>query len=172
MEPVFLMSIRPQYVRPIFARVKRYELRKVSGAPRIEEGSIVVVYASGNLKSVIGEFRVGRVIEDSPEKVWALVYKPGTGVSRESWNYIRGARRAMALEIRDPVPYPRPVTLDEIRRVIPGWLPPFSYRELYAGDPFYELILRPVRSSIYKRVREAEAQDLAQEGNGRAERAS
>ncbi len=154
MATIFLMSIRPQYVRPIFARVKKYELRKISGAPRIEEGDVVIVYASGNLKSIVGEFTAGRVIEDLPEKVWALVHRPGTGVSRESWNYIRGARRAMAIEVRDPVPYPRPITLDEVRRIIPGWLPPFSYRELYTGDPFYELILRPVRGAIYKKLRE------------------
>jgi len=148
---LFLISIRPQYVRPIFSKTKKYELRRLTGQPRILEGSTMIVYASGNLKSVIGEFHAVKVIEAPPEKLWAMVHKPGTGVTRESWNYIKGARKAIAIEVGDPTPYPRPITLDEIRRILPGWLPPYSYRELHEGDPFYELIVKPVRNSIYRR---------------------
>ncbi|MCE4602226.1 MAG: DNA-binding protein [Desulfurococcales archaeon] len=147
-EDIYLMSIRPKYARAIFAGRKKYELRKLSGAPSIEEGSIVIVYASGQIKGIIGEFRVGRVIKAAPEKVWEIVRQPGTGIGEDAWFYIRGARQAMALEVRDPTPYQRPVTLEEIRRVIPGWMPPFSYKPLREGDPVYELVIRRIRSTL------------------------
>ncbi|MCE4625972.1 MAG: DNA-binding protein [Desulfurococcales archaeon] len=149
MEPVYLMSIRPQYARAIFAGVKRYELRKLSGTKPIEEGAIIVVYSSGKVRSIVGEFRVGRVIVATPERVWATVRKPGTGIGDDAWAYLRGGKRAMALEVVNPLLYPRPVTLDEIRRIIPGWMPPFSYRRLLPGDRIYELIVRKLRASLY-----------------------
>ncbi|MEB3773562.1 MAG: DNA-binding protein [Desulfurococcales archaeon] len=145
MEELYLMSIKPRYARAIFAGRKRYELRKVSGSPLISEGSIIVVYASGQIKGVIGEFRVGRIIKATPEKVWEIVSVPGTGIGSDAWAYIRGAKQAIALEVLEPTPYPRPVTLEEIRRIIPGWMPPFSYRVLREGDPFYELIVKRLR---------------------------
>lgn len=146
--PIYLMSIRPQYARAIFAGKKKYELRKISGLPPVEEGAVIIVYSSGKVKSIIGEFRVGRVIIGTPERIWAAVRRPGTGIGEDAWPYVRGARRAMAIEVVDPVLYPRPVTLEEIRRLIPGWMPPFSYRRITEGDRLYELLLRKLRLSI------------------------
>lgn len=147
-EEIYLMSIRPKYSRAIFAGVKKYELRRLTGLPSIPEGSVVVVYTSGNVRSIVGEFRVGRVIQASPERVWAETWRPGTGIGEDAWNYIKGAKRAMALEVLEPRLYPRPVTLDEVRRIIPGWMPPMSYKRLDEGDPVLELIIKPLRRTI------------------------
>ena len=146
--PIYLMSIKPQYARAIFSGRKKFELRKLVGVPPIEEGSIIVVYSSGKVKAIIGEFRAGRVLIATPERVWASVSRPGTGIGEDAWAYVRGARRAMAIEVRDPVLYPRPVTLEEIRRIIPGWMPPFSFRRLEEGDRILELLIRRLRESL------------------------
>jgi predicted transcriptional regulator len=143
-EAIYLMSIKPKYAMSILSGRKKYELRRLEGLPPIEEGSTVVVYASGRVRSIVGEFRAGRVYLGLPEKIWGLVSRPGAGVDEEAWNYIKGSRRAMAIEVRDPKWYPVQVKLDEIRRIIPGWMPPYSYRRIVEGDPFYELILRPL----------------------------
>jgi len=145
MATLYLMSIKPQYARMIFAGVKKYELRKVSGAPIVEEGSIIIVYVSGRVKGIVGEFQAGRVFKNIPEKIWSIVYKPGTGVREDAWMYIRGARQAIAIEVKEAIMYERTVTLDEIRRILPGWMPPFSYRALDEGDPLYELLIKPIR---------------------------
>jgi predicted transcriptional regulator len=146
-EPLYLMSLRPRYARAIFAGVKKYELRRLAGTPRVERGGRIVVYVSGNVQAIVGEFRAGEVIEGAPEAVWARVRRPGTGIGEDAWQYIRGARRAMAIEVLDPTPYPRPISLEELRRIIPGWMPPFSYRTLDPGDPLLELVLRPIWAS-------------------------
>jgi len=143
--PIYLMSIRPQYANAIFAGRKKFELRKLSGVPPIEEGSLIVVYSSGKVKSIVGEFRAGRVIMGAPDYVWAHASRPGTGVGGDAYAYIRGAKRAMAIEVVEPRLYPRPVSLEEIRRLIPGWMPPFSYKRLEPGDRLYELVVKRLR---------------------------
>ncbi len=146
--PIYLISIRPQYAYQIFRGVKKFELRRNIGTP-IPEGAIMVVYASGNVKAIVGEFRVIRVIEGSAEHVWKEVMKhPSPGVGSDAWPYIRGAQKAVALEVGDPILYPRRITLDELRRIIPGWMPPLSYKVLREGDPVYELIVKPLRRLI------------------------
>jgi len=142
---MYLISIRPVYAYQIFRATKRFELRRnVIG--RIPEGSVMIVYASGNVRAIIGEFTVGKVIEGTAEQVWRKVLsEKNHGIRGDAWHYIRGAQKAMALEVVNPVLYPRKVTLEEIRRIIPGWNPPLSYKVLREGEPLYELIIRKLR---------------------------
>ncbi len=144
-EPLYLISIRPQFAYQIFRGVKKFELRRWIGVP-VEEGSIMIVYASGKVRAIIGEFKVGRIIEGSAEQVWREVMKhPSPGVDHKDWPYIKGASKALALEVKHAVLYPRKVTLDELRMIIPGWMPPLSYKVLREGDPVYELVIKPLR---------------------------
>ena len=139
---MYIMSIRPRYARAVLEGRKRYELRRLSGLKPPEEGSRVVVYASGDSQSIIGEFKVGKLVVGSPEKVWDLVGKELYGITPEARKYIEGATRAVAIEVREPKLYSVSVKLDKIRRVIPEWSPPYSYEKLEDGDPLYELIIR------------------------------
>jgi predicted transcriptional regulator len=144
-EEMYLISIRPIYAYQIFRATKRFELRRnVIG--RIPEGAVMVVYASGNVRAIIGEFRVGKVIEGTAEEVWKQVLaEKDHGIRGDAWRYIKGAEKAMALEVVNPVLYPRKVTLEEIRRIIPGWNPPLSYKVLREGEPVYELVIKRLR---------------------------
>lgn len=158
--PIYLISIRPVYAFQIFRGVKRFELRRgVAGS--IPEGAVMVVYASGNVRAIVGEFRVGRVIRGTADQVWRQVMEErDSGVGGDAWRYIRGADKAMALEVVEPVLYPRRVTLEEIRRVVPGWNPPLSYKLLREGEPVYELIVRKLRRLV---GREPSAEELVGE---------
>ncbi len=146
LEPrTFLMSIRPQFAYQILRGEKKFELRRWIGVP-VAPGSVVVIYASGSVKALVGEFLVGRVYQGPAEDVWKQVMMhPSPGVDRDDWPYIRGAKKAMALEVERVIAYPRQVTLQELRRVIPGWQPPISYKVLREGDPLYELIVKKLR---------------------------
>ncbi len=147
-EPLYLISIKPHYAYQIFRGTKKYELRRgVSG--QIPEGAVMIVYASGNVRAIVGEFRVGRVIRGDASKVWDHVVRDrSSGIGGDAWRYIRGSNRAMALEVLEPKMYPRRVTLEEIRRIIPGWNPPLSYKLLREGEPLYELIIRKLRKDF------------------------
>ncbi len=151
-EPIYLISIRPVYAFQIFRGTKRFELRRGVGGS-IPEGATMVVYASGNVRAIIGEFRVGLVIRGTAEEVWrGVMAERDSGVGGDAWRYIRGADKAMALEVLEPTLYPRRVTLEEIRRVVPGWNPPLSYKLLREGEPVYELIIRRLRALIGRDV--------------------
>ncbi len=80
-EPIYLISIRPVYAYQIFRGTKRYELRR-GVAGQIPEGAVMVVYASGNVRAIIGEFRVGAVVQGSAEHVF--IVREGTLVSPPS----------------------------------------------------------------------------------------
>ncbi|MCE4613924.1 MAG: ASCH domain-containing protein [Desulfurococcales archaeon] len=140
----FLLSIKPKYAEAIFSGRKRYELRKLRKS-RILPGSLIILYVSSDTRSIIGEFVAGDVIEDTPENVWRTLRQFKRGVGRGAYRYIKDSRRALAIEILNTALYHHPVTLDEIRNIIPGWDPPHSYIKLIREDPLYRLIIRPLR---------------------------
>ncbi|WFO76285.1 DNA-binding protein [Desulfurococcaceae archaeon MEX13E-LK6-19] len=142
---MYLMSIKPKYAYRIFAGIKKYELRRWFGI-KPEPGSLMVVYASGNVRSLIGEFTVGKIIYGPPNKVWEYVRSStDTGIYPEDKNYIMGNKPAMAIEVLEPKLYKRPIALDELRRIIPDFNPPMSFRELSPDEPLYRLLIRKLR---------------------------
>ncbi len=152
LEKMYLASIRPKYVYRIFTGVKKFELRKWIGI-RPPRGSVVVVYASGSVRAIVGEFRVGRVFFARPNDIWNVLMtmdKPGVGV--EDYQYIRGARYAIAIEIINPILYVKPIPLNDIRSIIPGFMPPMSIRELDVNEPLYELIIRKAREATFNQL--------------------
>ncbi len=141
----YLMSIRPKFAYQIFAGQKKFELRRWIGVP-IESGSTIVVYVSGSVKAIVGEFKVGRVIVGPPRKVWDEVMKyPKPGIDEDDWPYIAGSKKAMAIEVLDPIIFTRPVKLEELRNIIPGFMPPLSYRVLYEGEPLSRMLIEYLR---------------------------
>ncbi len=147
---MYLMSIKPKYAYRIFTGIKKFELRKWFGLVPLED-STIIVYASGSVRAIIGEFRVGRVYMGSPSDVWGFLQaQEKTGIGREDYSYIHGSRKAMAIEVVDPVLYSRPIHLRELRSIIPGFMPPLSFRILYPYEPLYELIIKKARLHLRK----------------------
>jgi len=146
--PVVLLSIKPRYAQRILSGIKKFELRTWIGL-NLYPGMLVVMYVSGNVKAIVGEFRIGKVYKGKPEYVWGRLIEEGgeevTGVGDEDYLYIARARKAMALEVLEPRAYKRPPRLEEIRLAIPGWVPPMSHALLGAGDPLWEMIIKPAR---------------------------
>lgn len=146
--PVVLLSIKPRYAQRILSGVKKFELRTWIGLD-LYPGMLVVMYVSGNIKAIAGEFRIGKVYKGKPEYVWGKLLEEGgqekTGVGEEDYLYIARARKAMALEVTEARAYKRPPRLEEIRMVIPGWLPPMSHSILETGDPLWEMVIKPAR---------------------------
>lgn len=134
------MSIKPKFAYQIFTGKKRFELRRYIGVD-IEEGSKVILYVSGNVRAIMGEFTVGQVIKGSSLYVWnrALKYRDA-GLDEDDWPYIRGSKIALAIEVREPKMYRRPISLSEIRKIIPNFMPPLSYRVLHVNEPLHMVI--------------------------------
>lgn len=147
---IYLFSIKPVYAYRIFTGVKKFELRRYMGF-EVRRGDRVLLYVSGRVKSLMGEFTAGRVITGPPEEVWRRLSRiPGTGVGEGDYKYIKGSRQAMAIEVLNPLAYPTPVDLETLRRILPDFNPPLSMRMLDEDDPLIKLIIRRIEERLEK----------------------
>jgi len=127
----FLISVKPVFLERILACTKHYELRRSN--VRFNQGDLVILYGSSPLKTVVGAFTVACVHRGTPIELWTSRGE-GFGVSRQEYNeYFGNSMGASAIEIRDRVRVP-PVTLEVLRRLIPGFRPPQSYSQ-WLTDP-------------------------------------
>ena len=134
-----LMSIKPYFANRILDGLKKYEFRrKIFYIP---SGSRIIVYASSPVKAIIGEFTAGRIYLGKPEEIWQLFTSfPNSGIEEKDWDYIKGNREVLAIEVVKPIRYPNPLTLNFIRSKIPYFRPPQSYMRIRVGDPLLDLI--------------------------------
>lgn len=136
-EKALLLSIRPRFVEQILAGSKAVELRRVR--PRVNAGDLIVVYASGDQKAIVGAFAISAVVAEKPAKLWRR-FGPKTGMSkREFDSYFEGVSQGYGFEVGKRWQLPKPVTLAVLRKTVPGFHPPQSYR--YMEMQKIELIL-------------------------------
>jgi predicted transcriptional regulator len=129
-----LVSIRPRFVEQIFAGTKTAELRRVR--PRVTAGDLVIVYASGHEKALVGAFQVADVIEATPADIWARS-GASTGLKRTEFDaYYSGVSIGYAINISRTWRLSTPVRLETLRRRQGGFHPPQGYRYLDLGEVF------------------------------------
>lgn len=103
-----LMSIKTEYANKIFDRIKLYELRK---KPLKENVDTIIVYSSVKVKKVVGEFKIEKIIKDSPDKIWDLG-KEVLGIDKKSfYEYFKHSKYAYAIKIKDVIKYDIPKDL-------------------------------------------------------------
>lgn len=127
MASAYLMSIRPLYSGRIFDGTKTFELRR--RPVRIAAGDIVFVYETSPTRAIVGAFSVKSVRASSPRRIWRELL-PSLGVSRTDFDeYFMDAPGAWAIEIAD-VRRISPISLDRLRNLVHGFVPPQSYLRL------------------------------------------
>ncbi len=144
---LILMSIKPKFGEQILAGMKKIELRKMFQP--IARGDRILLYFSSPVKALVGEFTAGEVYSGAVEEVKRLVKKMGgVGIGEEDWLYVAGARRALAIEVVEPKRYPRMVSLEDLRKRIPGFMPPMSYLRLPSGSHIGRELQRIVEEMV------------------------
>ena len=129
-----LVSIRPRFVDQIFAGTKTVELRRVR--PRVEAADLVIVYASGHEKALVGAFQVAAVIEAIPADIWTR-FGPATGLSKTEFDtYFAGVTIGYAIKVSHAWRLLTPVRLETLRSRHGGFHPPQGYRYLDLGEVF------------------------------------
>lgn len=121
-----LISIRPKYAEQIFSGDKKFEYRKTRFKRDFERA---VVYASSPIKSLIGEFAVDDIIEDTPENLWEQTKAFGCISRTEFFRYFANCNLAVAIKIGQVTRYPKPI--DPRERYGQDFTPPqsFFYKE-------------------------------------------
>lgn len=118
MKEIFL-SFRPEYFKPLLYGIKKYEYRKRF----CDEETKAYLYLSGKSRQVVGILELGRPIRLDRRKDDYLLY-PDTFKRVE--NYIE-KRDINAIPIKSLTLFEKPVSLEEIRENIPGFMPPQMY---------------------------------------------
>jgi len=120
-----LLSIRPRFVDLIFSGKKKVELRRVK--PRVQSGDLVVIYASGTTKSMVGAFEVIGVTAAAPSSIWRK-HNGGSGLTKNEFDeYFSTASVGYAIQIGEVWRIREPVPLNTLRQRRSGFRPPQSY---------------------------------------------
>ncbi len=126
-----LVSIRPRFVEQIFAGTKTVELRRIR--PRVETGDLVIIYASGSQKALVGAFQIADVIAAAPSTIWRR-YGAKTGLTkREFDDYFTNLATGFAIEVARTWQLASPVELATLRSQQGGFHAPQSYRYIDLG---------------------------------------
>lgn len=127
-----LLSIHPEHAENIFSGIKKAELRRIR--PRLSKGSMVYVYASSPRKALIGAFEVANVIADHPKTLWYQVQEYAA-LTRERFDeYYHGAVMGYAIMIDKVWRLNQTISLEHLRKKLPGFQPPQGYRYLRNTD--------------------------------------
>ncbi|MCX8136586.1 hypothetical protein [Pyrobaculum aerophilum] len=122
---VFLMSIKPKFGEEILKGLKKYELRRLVG-PLVEPGDLLYLYFTKPAGAVIGRFTAGIVFLVPAGSISRLLGELGdVGIGAEDLEYVKGAKYAMLIQVKNPEACTAPVRLSDA-----GLRPPPSYRRL------------------------------------------
>lgn len=118
---VSILSIKPVYAKQILAGTKTIELRKSSMA--LAARDVILVYSSTPDQQLAFWFRV-RKIETLPvPEMWGR-YADRLGIERADYDaYFAGGDEAVGLHIGE-VHAIKPIPLEDIQRLVPGFVPP------------------------------------------------
>jgi predicted transcriptional regulator len=126
-----LISIRPRYVADILAGRKTAEVRrnKPSSAP----GSLILIYATTPVQQVVATCVLDGVRTGGADRLWRAHGTSACLSRQEMRNYLRGAAQPTVLLLSQVSELVTPVPLDRMRKVIPSFHPPQTYRFLSAS---------------------------------------
>ena len=116
-----ILSIKPQFVEEIVAGRKSYEFRKKGFKKKVNK---IFVYASSPVCRIVGEFKLGNVLEGSPEQIWSLTSQR-SGISKSYFDeYFMRHPIGFTLEIKSFRQYELPINPYQ---VIKGFHAPQSF---------------------------------------------
>ncbi len=129
---IMLLSIRPEYAVKIFSGDKVVELRRTR--PRLNEGDVVMVYASSPQKALIGVFEVKQVVQKPLNELWKDV-KDKAGITYQNFrSYYKGLSIGCGIYLNKTHCFEQPIKLEFIRKDLIDFRPPQSYRYLTSNE--------------------------------------
>jgi len=158
MERMILLPIGSTHAEAILKGTKKWEYRR--RWPKGYEGVRVIIYASGALKQIVGEFVIGRILTKPIDELIRLTIHeactpdeaPETEISiREYFAADPPCTIGSALRVTRRVRYKPPITRTQIRSVIPGFKAPQRFMRLTEGEP----ALRPLIQMVNRARRRA-----------------
>jgi len=128
-----LISLHHRHAENILAGRKKVELRRRT--MNVEPGTIIWIYVTLPVGSIVGYTRVVSVNFSSPSSLWRR-FGSISGLSRkEFFDYFSGISQGVALELEDAERLDDSISLTEIREISEGFHPPQFFTRLDAKHP-------------------------------------
>ena len=142
-----LLSVKPKYAAMLLSGKKTVELRRIR--PRVEPGDVVLIYATLPECRIVGYCHVTKVLLEVPTALWSEVGS-ATGVSRVDFDrYFEGVQTAVGIVMERPAAISERLSLEELRRLVPGFRPPQSFRYIGSREKkLQQVLLGAVRRAI------------------------
>lgn len=103
-----LISINPEHVENIFNGSKKYEYRKIRCKQDIDK---IIIYSTYPIMKVVGEAKVERILEDSPDNIWEET-KSYSGIDLKFYQeYFKDRSKAIAYKLTNIKKYNDPKEL-------------------------------------------------------------
>ena len=103
-----LISIKPEYVENIFNGSKKYEYRKIRCKQDIDK---IIIYSTYPIMKVVGEAKVEKILEDSPDHIWEKT-KKYSGIDLNFYQkYFKDRSKAIAYKLTNIKKYDSPKEL-------------------------------------------------------------
>lgn len=105
-----LISINPEHVEKIIAKIKRYEYRTKVAKRDIDS---IIIYCTYPTKKVLAEVKIKSILEDTPENLWERT-KEYSGITKEFFDkYFARREKAYAYELGEVIKYNKPKELSD-----------------------------------------------------------
>lgn len=103
-----LISINPEHVENIFNGSKKYEYRKIRCKQDIDK---MIIYSTYPIMKVVGEAKVEKILEDSPDNIWKKT-KKYSGIDLKFYKkYFKDRSKAIAYKLTNIKQYSDPKDL-------------------------------------------------------------
>lgn len=104
-----VLSIKPEFANKIFDGSKKFEFRKAIF--KNENVKSIIVYSSSPVQKVIGEFEVGKILNNDLDTLWKLTSE-FSGITEDFfYEYFSKKEKGFAIQIKNKRKYKVPKCL-------------------------------------------------------------
>ena len=148
--PSLILSIRPRHAEAILSGRKQVELRRKR--PNVSQGALAFIYVSSPVKAVLGAFYVDQIISAPIESLWESTRNQNC-INRDEYNeYFCGVSEGHAIQICGVISFRKPITLELLRLIWPGFRPPQSFGYFLPDDTYARRCLSILRRYCLSRA--------------------
>jgi predicted transcriptional regulator len=128
MSKILLISVRPEFAEKILNGTKTIELRKSS--PNVSVGDLVIIYSTLPEKAIVGTCVVKEIIKKAPLQLWRI-HSSKMGIDRKRYfEYFKDTNLAIGIVLTSIDKLDKKLSLDSVRKAIPKFSPPQTFRYL------------------------------------------
>ncbi len=145
-----LISLAPRHAENIFAGRKQIELRRRT--MHVSPGTIVWVYVTLPVGSIVGRVKITAVHRGAPAALWEQ-FGLVSGLSKtEFLAYLAGVDEGVVLALEDARHLRSPLSLAAIRQIAVGFNPPQFFVRLGEQHPLFAACIAAVQRPRYLRA--------------------